>query len=216
MIWYNDFVGFVNPNKWSQIIPLQQYTFEDKLNALFRLSIYIGILLTMAKSDSRFLLFPIVMATLTIILNSYNEQVIKQKETYLDKKDLGMVENRVCRKSTIDNPFMNVPVTDFTTMGAKFSGMDETVAADFEACDIDNPKIKQSMQSNFHARLFRDVNDIFDTQASQRQYYTMPVTTNPNDQTAFAEWLYGRGKSCKQANGGTQCLQNIYTPLNLG
>lgn len=212
MIWYKNFADFINPDKWTQIIPLQQYSFEDKLNALYRLSIYIGILLALVKSDSKFLFIPIIVGVLTVILNMYNESVVKKKETYLDKKDLGIVENKVCRKSTIDNPFMNVPVTDFTIDG---SNNDGTVTADFEACDIDNPNVQQSIQSNFHARLFRDVNDVFDKQASQRQYYTVPVTTNPSDQTAFAEWLYGTGKSCKQGNG-TQCNQNIYTPLNRG
>ena len=37
---------------------------------------------------------------------------------------------------------------------------------------------------------------------SSRQFYTNPSTTIPNDQEAFAKWLYyNPEKTCKEGNG---------------
>jgi len=35
---------------------------------------------------------------------------------------------------------------------------------------------------------------------SQRQYYQMPSTTIPNEQTSFAKWLYATGPTCKETS----------------
>ena len=51
------------------------------------------------------------------------------------------------------------------------------------------------------------MNDIYNNRNSQRQYYTMPNTQIPNDQTSFARWLYATPPSCKEGNG-LQCAAN--------
>ena len=46
-----------------------------------------------------------------------------------------------------------------------------------------------------------------------RNFHTMPSTTNPNDQTAFAEFCYGNMKSCKEGDCNnliTACEENNY------
>ena len=68
-------------------------------------------------------------------------------------------------------------------------------------------KIKESLDHN----LYRDESDIFDNCHSQRSFYTMPVTTIPNKQTEFANWLYKMPKTCKEGNGA-RCKGLIYTP----
>ena len=44
----------------------------------------------------------------------------------------------------------------------------------------------------------QDVDDLFGRYNSQRQFYTMPSTTVPNDQKSFAEWLYKTPETCKE------------------
>ena len=48
--------------------------------------------------------------------------------------------------------------------------------------------------------------DIFNKNITQRQFYTMPVTTIPNEQTKFANWLYATPPTCKEGNGD-QCVK---------
>ena len=71
------------------------------------------------------------------------------------------------------------------------------------ACNTDNPGIQKSMSANFDARFFKDVNDIWGRNASQREFYTVPSTTLGGDQGGFAKWLYGTGPTCKEGDGLT-------------
>jgi hypothetical protein len=96
-----------------------------------------------------------------------------------------------------NNPFMNVLVSDY--------------AVDPErpgACDIQHPSISRQAKKHFDHRLFRSVHDIFDKEASDRQFYTNPITTIPNDQASFANWCYKTGKTCKEGNG-IRCNANV-------
>ena len=56
--------------------------------------------------------------------------------------------------------------------------------------------------------MFIFIESLFNNKSSQRQFYTLPSTTIPNDQGGFANWLYNRGPSCKQGNGD-QCWRNV-------
>ena len=72
-------------------------------------------------------------------------------------------------------------------------------------------EIKQSIEDKFSARLYQSVGDVFTKENSQRQFYSVPVRTYPNDQTAFAQWLYGTPKTCKDGDGDV-CLQYDNNP----
>lgn len=70
------------------------------------------------------------------------------------------------------------------------------------ACDIEEPGVLDAAERYFEdagSGLFRDVDDPFNRKASSRQFVTNPSTTIPNDQNAFAQWLYGGAPSRKQS-----------------
>jgi hypothetical protein len=74
-----------------------------------------------------------------------------------------------------------------------------------EAAPVNNPTVKQTMDDYFRVQWFSDPTDVFGKNQSQRQFVTQPSTTVPNDQGAFADWLYKiPGKTCKE--GGRNCL----------
>jgi hypothetical protein len=77
----------------------------------------------------------------------------------------------------------------------------------------DNPNIKQAAPSyntkikeqiNDKARnddrLFRDLGDNLSFQNNMRNFHSMPNTTIPNAQKAFAEFCYGNMPSCKEGD----------------
>lgn len=75
-----------------------------------------------------------------------------------------------------------------------------------EAAPVDNPTVKQTMDDYFRVQWFSDPTDVFGKNQSQRQFVTQPSTTVPNDQGAFADWLYKiPGKTCKEG-GREACL----------
>ena len=56
-------------------------------------------------------------------------------------------------------------------------------------------------------RFFMDLGDSISFQQSQRNFYSTANTKVPNDQTAFAQYLYGNMPSCKDGDG-LQCLKD--------
>lgn len=99
-------------------------------------------------------------------------------ETLFNVNEIKQYKQNTCRKPSKDNPFMNPSIIDYNT---------ENPPA---ACNIDDEYIDDSMKVNFNHELFRDVDEIWERKNSQRQFYTVPNTTIPNNQTEFAKWLY--------------------------
>ena len=65
-----------------------------------------------------------------------------------------------------------------------------------------NPGIK-----NTNKQLFGDLAQEFEFDQHMRNFYTTPNTKVTNDQTAFAEYLYGNMPSCKEGDGFA-CVQD--------
>ena len=70
-----------------------------------------------------------------------------------------------------------------------------------KACpSYNNVGVQRRVEDLFNEDLYRDVNDIFGKNNSQRQFYTVPGSQVPNDQGSFAQWLYGTPPTCKEGN----------------
>ena len=109
------------------------------------------------------------------------------------------LSNSRCSKPSPNNPFMNVLPTDSRKRT--------------QACRPYNKSINQDINKHFDSKLYKDVSDIFNNRNSQRQFYTMPSTTIPNDQETFSKWLYLTPPTCKEGNGD-QCVANNQERLN--
>ncbi len=115
----------------------------------------------------------------------------KKEQENLNKKiswDKNQVYNKAtCRKPTVDNPFTNIVFTDY---------LDASNVA--EPCNSDDQAIQTDMQNLYNSTIYRNVDDVFERENSQRMFYTVPIRTIPNDQTNFANWLYKTGPTCKE------------------
>lgn len=114
----------------------------------------------------------------------YNENKTDKQKEYFDSYDKSIVEGvkETCTKPTKDNPFMNYMISDYKDEPNKL-----------KACT----NVEKEIDDNFNHNLYKDIDDLFEKKNSQRQFYTMPNTQNPNDQKAFAEWLYKIPEICK-------------------
>lgn len=90
-----------------------------------------------------------------------------------------------CTWSTPSNPFANVLLTEYR------DNPDRPPACEYDA-------MKEDVRRNFNRGLIRSAGDVFERENSQRQYYTMPVTTTYPDSTSFAMFAYGTRESCKE------------------
>jgi hypothetical protein len=87
---------------------------------------------------------------------------------------------------TVENPFMNINlITDNKEKTAPPPSWN-------------NNEIQKDIEDKFGYNLYRDVGDLYGKSNSQREYYTMPSTTIPNNQTSFAKWCYSTGPTCKE------------------
>ena len=88
------------------------------------------------------------------------------------------------------NPFMNILLDEY-----KYNPTRPTAAP------LTDPLIKTTMDDFFRVQWFSDPTDVFGRNQNQRQFISQAVTSVPNDQKSFQEWLYKiPGKTCKEGN----------------
>lgn len=199
-IWFKDIRGFMTENNFLTFFPASDMSFSEQLNAIMRFAIYLSIVVYIIKHDTKIFFAPILMGILT-----YMMYTVDVKNKYNDKQvmeTMGMrhdpIRREYCQKPTRDNPFMNVLISDIKDNPNRP-----------RACRLDG-KTKKEAKKYFDVNLYRDVDDVFQKKASDRQYYTMPSTTIPNNAGDFAKWLYGTpGKTCKEGNGSS-CYVNLH------
>jgi hypothetical protein len=210
--WFeNPKATIFNISLLDEVLPERKMHYARKINSLVRLSIYLGLILCFV--DYRFLFLPVCVMILTYILYLFRKQrlqtAIKQmgpnakisnlpieiKEKFGNYLDA--TEKIV---PSLNNPFMNALPFDERTRGA--------------APYVNTKDLKNAVDKNFNYYLMKDASDVFDHTNGRRQFYTMPSTTYPNNQTEFALWLYGTPPSCKEGNGA-QCVANNFTGLGL-
>lgn len=196
IVWYRDpQAAFLDPDVIAKILPESGTPLQEQINAMMRFAIYFGVLLSLFHRSVLPAVYIISgMAIFTVLLDYHD----KQKNASIDgfKKRLNLAtkdgdEERFCTLPTRDNPFMNVMPAD---------------NADFpdrpEACDVTAPDVQEDVDRNFFHKLYRNSDDIYGREVSSRQFYTMPVTTIPNDSVGFAEWLYLRDDIDGVCRGG--------------
>ena len=202
MFWTNDANILLQP----VLIPMDHMSVEEKLNTLTRLVIFVCLVVSLLLQDSRFILLMIILIIAIAVVYQYYSQYNVQSDTFLNSKNLNVVENKLCTKPTSNNPFMNPILTDITD--------DEYNSASVGACPIYNDKIDDSIDKIYDESIYKNADDIYDRSTGKRQFYTVPANKVPNDQEVFANWLYNRGKSCKE-NNGVKCYDNLYRDLRI-
>lgn len=209
-LWKNDVSILYEKKYLLEIIPKKDYDINRKLNSIVRISIYYSFIMYLFTKNINNLLIPIIVSLLTLIISRNSTSKIHETKVNLmngneDSKDLitTLDESGVCRVPTKDNPFMNPSL---------FNNDKNTL----EPCSSYNNKgIQKVIEDNFNDDLYMDVNDIFGKNNSQRQFYTVPGKSIPNNQKSFAEWLYKTPPTCKEGNG-LQCIANQYSSLGEG
>lgn len=210
--WFNDISILFNKNYLLEIIPLKSYDFNRKLNAILRFTIYYGILLYILKNDKNVLCLPFITVVITVFLNKTNKKgrentamvnsknVKDNHSSETVNKMVEEIDDDVFRKPDIDNPMMNMNVFDL---------YDDKRAIP----TYDNPGVEKVVEDKWNDGLYRDSDDLFGRNNSQRQWYTMPNTESMNRQTEFAKWCYKTPPTCKEGNG-LQCANNLHPRLN--
>lgn len=192
--WYDDIEILWNPDRLIEFFPSKDHTIEERLNAIMRLCIYISILLFAQQAKHEYLFIAVGGAVFTyyIYKNRMETEEIKKQYQYEEMSRIEGFKDVECSKPTLDNPFMNATMKDYMNI------VDGKIVDRPPACIITEPEVKKEVDELFNNNLYRDVDDIFGKMNSQRQFYTMPSTTIPNDRESFQKWLYDSPMTCKE------------------
>lgn len=173
--WYDEPGILLKKDNIIQFIPTDSMTFNQRLNAIMRASLIIGIAMYIFSNKSIYLLIPIFGAFGTYLSWSQYKNEIEQ---------FFSTGGKSCTVPTIDNPMMNINLI--------------TDPKDKPAACPPNKMIQTEVKKKLDERLFKDVGDIYDNSNNQRQFFTTPSTTIPNEQTQFAKWCFQTGPTCKE------------------
>lgn len=234
-IWINDFSILLKKEKLTEFFPTKFQTNEERLNAIVRISLYASILLSINYSDMKYISVFIFALFLTYIIYTSHPKSPANSNTKIEKmtnikmdleqvneynsgswnkyKNSNWTDNTTpyvkqeCTKPTLDNPFMNVTMKNYLNIDE-----DKNIVDLPPACNPDDPVIKKQIDENFNNNLYNDVSDMFGKVNSQRNFYTMPWTTIPNDPNLdFAKWLYASPQSCKEDQNA--CIRGIHEDI---
>jgi len=174
--------------------------------AFIVLTVVGGISAYLLKNSNVFIVFMILTVLHAIIwylrYDSASETVItenfQQEDT--DVPD-GLFEEVIGEKVTYPNaknPFMNVLVDEI-----KYNPTRPSAATVFD------PSVSIQLEDFFKTQFINDPTDVFNKTQGQRQFYTMPSTTVPNDQGSYQDWLYKiPGKTCKEGGRESCAMQS--------
>ena len=200
-------------------------TSPQKLNAISRLVIILSILGVIFMQNFNFILMGI--ATLGIIIAYHYYNIIHKDKTKITIDEIGKegftnqnVYNELkgtLLKPAPENPLMNLNPSDFNTpTHTKSAAPSFNPAVESEI----NRATKQQIQDmhpdmpDLEDKLFKDLGDNFVFNQSMRNFYSMPNTSVPNNQEAFAEFCYGNMPSCKEGNDFA-CVNNVKRYINI-
>tara|TARA_Y100000389_G_scaffold17613_2_gene15387 strand:+ start:4373 stop:4921 length:549 start_codon:yes stop_codon:yes gene_type:complete len=178
-IWTKNPSVLFNYNNLGYFIPTDDMTYIEKLNAITRFIIYLSVLIFIVHGDVNIFFLPILVMLFIYFIVNWGLGLDELNEQFR------VTKTESCQNPTVNNPFMNILPVDERDRD--------------KACDYDS-EVKETINSKFNVNLYKDLNDVFDRNNSQRQFYTMPSSTIPNNQTDFAKWLYDTKPICKEGN----------------
>ena len=199
--WFDNFSILYDKKYLVEILPKKEFDLSRKLNALLRFTIYYCLIIYLMDTKKiQMLYFILGMAIFTYVIHSkYKTAIVEKINNKLmnDSQNINIKElESECRIPTKDNPFMNPLLTDYGTDKSKKS-----------CSSYNNKGVQRVIEDNFDEDLYKDVTDIFGKNNSQRQFFSVPGDSVPNDRDTFMKWLYQTPSTCKEGNG-LQCAAN--------
>jgi hypothetical protein len=228
IFWINEPTILFNKDYILQVWPSSNMSYEEKLNAISRLVIIMTILGFILTMNNAILLVGI--ATLVAIFVMYKMRKQKVTKDMLDGSKEGFsgidVKNQqetILNPDTLKtylksefmpinkkNPLGNVLLTEIMDNPTRKPAPPSFNTEVYEDINVTTKKMVQNLNpgiKNTNKQLYGDLGEQFEFDQSQWSFYSTPNTKIPNDQGAFADYLYGDMPSCRDGNAFA-CIQD--------
>jgi hypothetical protein len=195
--WAEDVGVLFREDRLLEFFLNKDFVFEEKLNAIARLGVYISVIMALYKSDPKFLLLSLVTFGLTFFIkeffsrNFYSPDIPDQfKENFTD--------NTKYIEPTIDNPYMNPSIVNPLPLPLP----------DYLSGSEDAKEIRKEIRQKSEHNLFKDVGDIFEMNNNRLSFHTVPRNDGKLKDFLFKDMK--SGKVDQYYN-----IENKYYPLKL-
>lgn len=158
--WFNDPAGLFTSSNWSSFVPTPNMTVPAALNAVVRFTVYFSVLLFAATGVPAYLGAIPLVAVVTLLLYRIFPATQRMKETFVSSHT-----GSERTLPSVDNPFMNAPLTDI---------LDNPNRP--RAADITAPGVREQVNQTFAqtSNMYLDTTDVFDLIQSQRNFHSVP------------------------------------------
>lgn len=181
--WGDDFSILFSPDNWSTFIVSSNQTWEEKLNASTRTVFLVAVTLFVCTGNVNVFWILVLFLLFSYTVYYYRSPTTGEnsspttKQFRLGENSLS-AEQSSCVAPTYENPLMNPLLTDAPSSPLKPL---RTV------CSVNRKDIDDKLMFN----LYRDSTDVFETNNSVRQFYTVPdPSAAGGDQSAYMAFLY--------------------------
>ena len=185
IFWKNDISILYKNSNYVNFLPRSDCNLTENLNRFTRLSFYYFFILYLYNDDLLNNLIGFLLSCIVVIF-LYNKYSLVENFTS------NINTNKIYKSSTKNNPMMNLSIYDYGK---------QTDGADLSDKNIDKNILGDNLQNTQETKLLK------------RQFYTMPVTSNPDNRHEFLEFLKG-DKTCKEDT--SQCVKTISDRLQYG
>jgi hypothetical protein len=214
------------------IWPINGTSMETKLNAITRIIMlltFIGLFIVKTE-PYRLIVTTLVTLGIIIVYQRYYSVVGCKQDTVLGQRE-GFTNSELYEQTrseyttpSKENPFMNVSHTDIQeNPNRKTAGPSYNPVVKQEIDNAIKSNIALNSQNNsselsssvddvikkdaLDRKLFQDMGDEIDFELSNRQFYTMPNTTVPNNQDEFIKFCYKNLAVDKDNSRNTSCAK---------
>lgn len=217
--WINEPTSLFNKNEITQIWFNSSMSFESKMNAISRLVILLTLIGFIATGELKFIVIGIItLACIACIylVRQQRQPVAKEgfeSASITDPLTLATILKTEYVETKKTNPLSNVLLTDIGDTPDRKSAppaFNANVSKDIDvatkhAVQMLNPGIDNTTKQLYGDDIIESIN--FDN--SMRAFYSTPNSRVTNDQSAFANYLYGDMPSCKTGDAFACTQDNL-------
>jgi hypothetical protein len=197
-----------------EIFPTNKMTFERKVNSIIRLIVLISAIGFLLTRSVTYVVAGIVTICAIMVLYYYQKNKEQKKaevapvvpamvegfEEIKTQQEMDTLMTGQYVSTTKTNPLSNVLMNEYTDDPLRKSAPPAFNPVVSESVTSSIKKAVQSLNPTIddtNTQLFGGLYNKFDLDQSNRAFYSTAITTIPNDQGAFASFLYGTMPSGK-------------------
>lgn len=214
LFWLNNPYILFNNKYILNIFPTESMNSQEKLNSISRLVIFMSVLGYTFTKNTNILITGFVTLLIIVLYHQLkNNKLQKKTEGFSNnmKKD-GIINNDQSLTSYIKSSYYPTnyknPLSNVLLPEIKYNPTRKTAPPAFnnEVYDDINTSTKKTIQklnpgiNTTDNQLFGDLGENYEFDQSMRSFYSNPSTQIPNDQGAFAQYLYGDMPSCRNGD----------------